>query len=358
LSAESPLRGPLREGMTMKAIRFHEHGGPEVLRLETLPDPVPGPGEAIVRVRACALNHLDVWERRGLPGIAIPLPHIPGSDVAGYVESVGEGVGDLQSGQKTLVCPGLSCMRCPACWRGQDSRCPHYSVLGLLTDGGYAERIRIPAVNALPYPSRLQWTDAASIPLVFLTAWHMLRTRCALQPGEDVLVIGAGSGVGSAAVQIAKLCQARVIATVGSDEKVQKAYELGADFVIQHTRQRIRDAVLEITSRRGVDIAFEHVGAAIWEQVVACLARGGRLVTCGATTGHNARLDIRHLFAREISILGSYMGSRHELVQVLDLVERGFLKPVVSKVYPLAQAAQAHARLEARSHFGKVVLAV
>ncbi len=325
---------------------------------EDAPDPSPGPGEVLVRVKACALNYLDLWERRGLPGVSFSFPHISGSDVAGIIEAVGAGVKRVVPGEKTLVNPGLSCMACEYCFQGRDNFCRNYSVLGYYTDGGYAELVKVPAVNALPYPEGLDFIQAASIPLVFMTAWHMLVGRCRIKTGETVLVLGAGSGVGSAAIQIAKLFHARVIATAGSEDKLQKARALGADYALDHSRQRIRDEVRKITEKRGADIVFEHVGAATWDESTASLAHHGRLVTCGATTGHDVRLDLRHLFAKEITVLGSYMGSKHELLAVLRLVRQGLLKPVVSDVLPLSDAAQAQLLLEDRTHFGKVVLAV
>ena len=340
----------------MKAVRFYEHGGTERLRYEDTADPVPGPGEIVVRVKACALNYLDLWERKGLPGVTIPLPHISGSDVAGIIESAGPGVTHLKPGEKTLVNPGLSCMHCESCYRGNDNHCRNFSVLGYFGDGGYAELVKVPAVNALPYPDNQQFSAAAAIPLVFMTAWHMLVTRCALGTGEDVLILGAGSGVGSAAIQIAKLFHARVITTAGSDAKLEKARALGADFVINHSRQKIREEVRRITEKRGVDIVFEHVGAVTWEHSVNCLARHGRLVTCGATTGFDVRLDLRHVFAKELTVMGSYMGSKHELLHVLKLVQAGLLHPVVSDVLPLKEAARAQELLERREHFGKVIL--
>lgn len=342
----------------MKAVRFHEHGGTDRLRYEDAPDPVAGPGEVVVRVRACALNYLDLWERKGLPGVTFPLPHISGSDIAGIIDSVGPGVIHVKPGDKTLLCPGLSCMVCEECFRGRENYCRRYAAVGYLTDGGYAELVKVPAVNALPFPEGLEFTDAAAIPLVFTTAWHMLVTRSAIRAGEDVLVIGAGSGVGSAAIQIARLFHARVIATAGSPAKLEIARALGADHVIDHSQQRIRDEVRRITGKRGVDIVFEHVGAATWEESVSSLAHHGRLVTCGATTGFDVKVDLRHLFAKEITLMGSYMGSRHELLEVLRHVAAGRLRPVVSHVFPLREAAAAQAVVENREHFGKVVLAV
>jgi NADPH:quinone reductase-like Zn-dependent oxidoreductase len=340
----------------MRAVRFHEHGGLEKLRFEEAPDPEPGFGEVVVRVRACALNYLDIWERRGLPGIRFPLPHISGSDVSGVIHSVGQGVPHLVPGLPVIVNPGLSCMHCPACFGGRDSMCRSYSVLGYVTDGGYAELVRIPAVNALPYPEGLDFPAAAAIPLVFMTAWHMLVTKCNLRPGEDVLVIGAGSGVGSAAIQVARLLGAKVIATAGAEKKLEAARALGAAEVINHSTRSIREEVRRITGKRGVDVVFEHPGAATWDDSLASLAAGGRLVTCGATTGYEARIDLRHLFSRQLTILGSYMGSKAELIEVLGFVRSGQLKPVISEVLPLGEAARAQAILERREQFGKVVL--
>lgn len=342
----------------MKAVRFHRHGGPEQLVFEDAPDPTPGPGEITVRVRACALNYLDIWERRGLPGVTLPLPHISGSDVSGIIEGLGPGVSHLSAREKTLICPGLSCMHCEACLGGSDNQCGDYSVLGFRTDGGYAELLRVPAVNAFPYPETLGFHEAAAVPLVFMTAWHMLVTRCRIMEGDDVLIVGAGSGVGSAAIQIARHFRARVLTTAGTREKLQKALELGADHVIDYTRQSVHSEVKRITARRGVDIVFEHVGSSTWEESMSSLAPGGRLVTCGATTGYDARLDLRHLFSKQISILGSYMGTKQDLLEVLKLVKTGALCPVVHEVVPLREAARAQAMLEERKHFGKVVLGV
>ena len=342
----------------MKAIVFAQHGGPEVLQYTEVPEPKLGHGDVLVRVRACALNHLDLWVRKGLPGVHIPLPHIPGSDIAGEVAKVGEGVTRTKVGQKVVLAPGLSCNVCDACLAGLDNTCRRYTIIGYMVDGGSAEYVRAPEVNVLPMPERLSFEEAAAVPLVFLTAWHMLMTRAALRPGESVLVLGAGSGVGSAAVQIARLAGARVIATAGSDAKLAKAKELGADELINHSKQDIAEEVKRLTNKRGVEVVFEHVGAATWEKSLASLAPQGRLVTCGATTGMEAKIDIRRLFSHQWSLLGSYMGTRGELRKVIALVEQGKLRPVVDKVFPLAEAAAAHARLEKREQIGKVVLKV
>jgi len=342
----------------LNAIVFHQHGGPEVLKYEDAPKPSIRPGEVLVCVKACALNHLDLWVRRGIPGVPIPLPHIPGSDVSGEIAQIGPDVTTVRVGQKVVLAPGVTCGKCAACVAGQDNHCRYFTNLGYLIDGGCAEFVRAPEVNCLSYPENLTFEEAASIPLVFQTAWHMLLARAELQPGEDVLILGAGSGVGSAAIQIAKFFGARVIATAGSDEKLQKAKQLGADHLINHNTQKIRDEVRRITNKRGVDVVFEHVGTATWDDSFASLAPGGRLVTCGATTGYDAKVDLRFLFSRQLSLLGSYMGTKSELHSVMRLVASGRFQPIVDRIFPLAACAEAHAYLESGSQFGKVVLAV
>lgn len=340
----------------MKAIAFSEHGGPDVLRYTEMPEPKLGPTDVLVRVRACALNHLDLWVRKGLPGVQIPLPHIPGSDVAGEVARVGEQVRNVKVGQRVVLAPGVSCNQCEQCLAGNDNLCRRYTLLGYMVDGGCAEYVRAPEVNVVPIPDHLDFNQAAAVPLVFLTAWHMLLSRAQLRAGEEVLVLGAGSGVGSAAIQIAKLAGARVIATAGSEDKLKKARELGADECINHSKEEIAEEVRRLTNRRGVDVVIEHVGAATWDKSLASLAPTGRLVTCGATTGAEVKLDIRYLFSRQYSILGSYMGTRGELFQVMKLVGQGKLRAVVDRTFPLKEAAQAHQLMEKRQQFGKIVL--
>jgi NADPH:quinone reductase-like Zn-dependent oxidoreductase len=342
----------------MKAIMFQQHGGPEVLQYTDAPVPAVRANEVLVRVRACALNHLDLWVRGGLPGVPIPLPHIPGSDIAGEIAEIGPGVTNVKVGQKVVLAPGVSCGKCAACVAGLDNRCRQFSNLGYILDGGCAEFVRCPEVNCLPYPENLSFEEAAAIPLVFQTAWHMLVTRAQLQAGEDVLVLGAGSGVGSAAIQIAALFGARVIATAGNGAKLEKAKQLGAAHVINHHTQKIRDEVRRITNKRGVDVVIEHVGTATWDESVASLAVAGRLVTCGATTCYDAKIDLRFLFSRQLSLLGSYMGAKSELVPVMKLVAAGRLKPVIDRTFPLSQCADAHRYLEAGEQFGKLVLSV
>jgi len=342
----------------MKAIVFHKHGDPSVLHYTDVPEPHLRHNEVLVRVHACALNHLDLWVRRGLPGIVIPLPHIPGSDIAGEVVKIGPEVHTVHVGQKVVLAPGVTCGKCAACLAGNDNFCRDYTNLGFMVDGGCAEYVRCPDVNCFPFPENLDWVHAAAVPLVFLTAWHMLVTRANLQPGETVLVLAAGSGVGGAAIQVAKFLGAHVIATAGNDEKLAKAKQLGAEEAIHHGIMPIAKEVRRLTNNRGVNVVFEHVGASTWDDSVKSLANGGRLVTCGATTGHDAKIDLRFLFTRQLSILGSYMGTKNEFRTVLKLVAQGRLTPVIDKVWPLHDCIAAHNYLEQGKQFGKLVLTV
>jgi len=340
----------------MKAARFHTHGDPDVFRYEDAPDPVARPGWVVVRARACALNRLDLFQRHGLERVKIPLPHISGADVAGEILELGESVTGLTVGQRVMLQPGLSCGHCAWCLAGEDNRCPNYDVLGYQSEGGYAERVAVPVANIIPVPESIDFVQAAAFPLTFLTAWHMLVTRARVTERDTVLVLAASSGVGQAAVQIATAMHARVIATAGGAQKVERARELGVEHVIDHASDDIAARVRTLTGGRGVDVVVEHVGIATWDKSVRCLARGGRLVTCGATTGHAASLDLRHLFARQLSLLGCYMGGKPELLRAAELFFRGILRPVVDRTFPLSEVAQAHRYLEARSQFGKVVL--
>lgn len=344
----------------MKAITFHEFGGPEVLKYEDLPDPRPRQDHVLIRVKACALNHIDLWTRQGVG--SVKLPHINGADVAGDVVEVGEFVRDISPGQRVLLAPMHFCGNCQACVAGAQNMCRQFTVLGNLVDGGNCEYIAVPRVNVIPIPpaqngNEFTYDQAASVPLVFLTAWHMLVGRAQIKPGNIVLVLGAGSGVGIAAIQIAKMHGAEVIATAGNEEKLERARALGADHTIHHYRQKISEEVKKLTSKAGVDVVFEHVGAATFEESIRSLRYGGKLVTCGATTGPEAKFDIRQLFAKQLSFLGSYMGTMGELHEVLKHVFSGELKPVVDKVYPLSEARAAHERLENSQQFGKIVLA-
>lgn len=332
----------------MKAVRFHEHGGPEVLKFEDAPDPAPAPGRAIVRVRACALNHLDLWERRGLDRVKLPLPHISGSDIAGEV---------VETGQRVMLQPGLRCAECAACRAGRDNQCVRYDVLGLRSDGGYAELVAVPIENLIAIPAHIDFITAAAFPLTVLTAWHMLITRAGLQPGDVVLVLAGGSGVGQAAIQLARHFGARVFAT-SAPAKADRTRALGAEHVFDHYAGDFSRELRLLTDGRGADIVIEHVGQATWDRSVRALATGGRLVTCGATSGHAAALDLRHLFARQLSLLGSYMGRFAELITAAPLLFDGHVTPVIDEVFPLARAADAQRRLEEKGQFGKIVLEV
>ncbi len=340
----------------MQAVRFHEHGGPEVLKYEAAPDPKIAANEVLVRVKACALNHLDLWLRQGVSDWKLPLPHIAGSDVSGEVAEVGSLVTRVKTGERVLLCPGISCGQCEACFDGRDSACRNYTVLGVFVDGGYAEFVKAPEANVIPIPGDLSFDEAAAVPLVFLTAWHMLFTRAQLRPGEDVLVIGAGSGVGSAAIQIAKAVSARVIATAGADWKLDKARALGADEVINHSRQAISAEVKRFTGKRGVDVIVEHVGAAVWEECFNSLATYGRLVTCGVTSGGEVKLNLQGLFGRQRTVMGSFMGGKAELLGALRLIARRKLKAVIDSAFPLREAAAAQRKMESREFFGKILL--
>ncbi len=310
----------------MKAIRFHEFGGPEVLKYEDVPDPVLRHDQVMVQVKACALNHLDLFIRKGLPGIK--LPHINGSDVAGDIIAVGDYITDLEPGQRVLLAPMTFCNVCEKCTAGQQNFCPQFSVLGYLNDGGNCEYIAAPRVSVLPIPDELTYDEAAALPLVSVTAWHMLVTRCGIKPGDTVLVLGGGSGIGTIAIQVCKMFGATCIATAGDETKLDQCKE----------------------------IVFEHVGKATWQESMKSLKPGGKLVTCGATTGPEASFDIRFLFARQLSFLGSFMGTMGDFHEVMKHIFAGKIKPVVDKSFPLREAAAAHQRLEKSEQFGKVIL--
>jgi NADPH:quinone reductase-like Zn-dependent oxidoreductase len=340
----------------MKAARIHRHGPPEVLVYEEAPEPEIRANQILVRVRACALNHLDLWVRVGIPGMQFAMPHILGSDIAGEVVEVGELCERVKPGWRVLLSPGVSCRLCEPCLTGRDNMCRGYNVFGYGIDGGNAELVAVPEWTAIRIPDDLSFEEASAAPLVFLTAWHMLVGRAELQMGEDVLVLAASSGVGSAAIQIAKLFHCRVIATAGGEAKLMKAKALGADHVIDHYRNDIAAEVKKITGKRGVDVVVEHVGRATWPKSLGSLSPSGRVVTCGNTTGWDVTLDLRYLFSKQWSLLGSYMGTLGELHQVLKFVFRKQLRPVVDRVYPLSEIRLAHERLEHKEQFGKVVV--
>jgi NADPH:quinone reductase-like Zn-dependent oxidoreductase len=340
----------------MKAVAIREHGGPEVVRLEELPDPRPEPGQVVVRVKAAAVNHLDIWVRKGWQGLKLSFPHVLGSDVSGVVEAVGSGVDRVKRGDEVVVNPSLGCGHCERCLAGHENLCRRFAILGEHVSGGMAERIAISARNVLPKPPRLSFEEAAAIPLTFMTAWHALVERADVRPGETVLVHAAGSGVGVAAVQIAKLLGARVIATAGSDAKLEKARALGADEVVNYETQDFVQEARRLTDKKGVDVVFEHVGKKTWEKSILAVGIGGRITTVGATTGFDPVTDLRHVFFRQISILGSTMGTAADLMEVLRFVGEGKLRPVVDRTLPLAEARAAQGLLADRAQFGKIVL--
>jgi len=348
----------------MRAALFRRHGGPEVMEIADVQEPTPGPGEVRVRVTAAALNHIDLWLRQGLPALHVPLPHVSGGDVCGVVSALGAGVkpmAGMKEGDRVVLNPGISCGRCPACLDGRDNFCPDYRMLGEQIWGGLAEYVVVPAANLVPAPrDRLPLDDAqlASIPIAFITAWQMLVDRARIRQGETVLVLAAGSGVGTASIQIAKLYGARVIATASTEEKLAAARALGADETINHASVDIVAEVKRLTGRRGADIVVDHVGAATFGKSVVACARGGRIVVCGATAGYEPVLNLRHVFWRQLSILGSTLASKARLPEILELFSAGRLRTVVDRVQPLDTIAEAHRRLESRASFGKVVLTV
>ena len=340
----------------MKSVRFHQFGGPEVLSCEEAARPILSPGEALVKVKACALNHLDIWVQQGIPAYPVALPHIPGSDVAGIVEAVSSGCEGIHEGMPVLIAPGISCFRCPACRLGHDNLCESYHIFGTQTDGGYAEYTKVDAAHLIPIPPGVSFTSAAAFPITFLTAWHMLITRAKLTPGQDLLVLAGGSGVGSAAIQIGKLAGARVITTTRTPRKMALAKEIGADFVIDHEKNDFSKEVLDITGGKGADRIVEHVGSSTFNQSLHALAKKGTLVTCGVTTGASVAIDVRALFMNEQTIMGSKMGTRSELDLLIRLLQQGKIKPVIDSVYPLEQAREAQEVMRRRDHFGKLIL--
>ena len=342
----------------MRAVVIREHGGPEVLTFEERPLPSPGPREVRVRVRAVGLNHLDLWVRAGVPGHTFPLPIVPGCDVAGVVDAIGPGAQGAAPGDEVVVSPGLSCGRCLSCRAGEDALCKSYGILGESVDGGCQEYLVVPDVALFPKPPGLDWTEAAAVPLTFLTAWHMLKARACVQPGELVLVHAAGSGVSAAAIQIATLLGARVITTAGTDAKCARGVALGAEEAVNYRSSDFVQAAHRFSGGRGVDIVVDHVGTDTFARSLRCLVKGGRYVTCGATSGYEMSTDFRLVFFKSLSILGSTMGGAHELATVLKLIASGRLRPIVDSVFPLDRIAEAHRRLAGREAFGKIVLTV
>lgn len=342
----------------MRAAFFREHGGPETIEVGELPAPEAREGEVLIAVAAAAMNHLDLWARRGLPGLELELPHIGGSDIAGSVAEVGPGVSDIEVGTPVLVNPSLWCGSCDWCLEGEESLCVSYRIIGEHVKGGFAEYVAVPRRNALPLPDGFPMTDAAAVPLVFQTAWRGLVSRGGLRAGDTVLITGASGGVSTAAMQIAKHVGARVYAVTSGAEKVRRASELGADLVIDRLETEFAAEVWKATEKRGVDLAFDSVGEEIWPSLARCLARDGRLVTYGATTGPEGRIDIRLAFWKQLRIIGTTMSNRREFEEVMALVFERKLRPVIDVVWPLDRARDAHERLEAGEQFGKIILQI
>jgi NADPH:quinone reductase-like Zn-dependent oxidoreductase len=342
----------------MRAVIIEQHGGPEVVKVAEIATPEPGRGQVRVRVRASALNHLDLWVRRGLPGLPPSFPHISGCDVAGEVEQLGEGVTNWQVGERVLVNPTVSCGTCEWCLRGDDNLCDSFAIIGEHMWGGLAEYAVVPAINLARIPDHLSFEEAAAIPLVYATAWRMLITQAAVKPGETVLILGAGGGVNSAAIQIAKAAGARVWATTSSEEKMARARELGAEWVVNYRTENWSKAVWQRSGKRGVDVIVDNVGEATWSSSLRSLAKAGRLVTVGATTGPKGDSDIRYIFWRQLKIMGSTMCNRGEFLDVMRLIEQGVLRPVVDRVLPMEETVEGHRLLEQGEQFGKIVIRI
>jgi len=340
----------------MKAALVRTHGGPEAIEIAEVPKPEPRPGEVLVQVKAAGMNHLDTWVRRGLPGRTLPLPMILGADASGIAVEIAPGADGVKEGDRVFVAPGFSCTRCVHCLSGEEALCRDYGIFGEHRNGTQAEYIAVPSGNILALPDTLSFEEGAAFPLVFLTSWHMLIHRARLRPGEEVLIHAGGSGIGTSSIQIAKLHGARVITTVGSDDKAGKARTLGADEVINYRREDFAQEIRRLTGKRGVDVVIENVGQETWDRSIRSLARGGRLVTCGATTGYEGATDIRYVFFKGLSILGSTMGSRSELLRIARFMAEGKLHPVIDRVLPLARIAEGHRAMAERSLFGKIVL--
>ena len=337
----------------MQAALIRSHGGLDAIAIESVAEPVAKPMESIIRIEACAINHMDLWARKGVATYAYPLPLIPGCDIAGTVVEGNR----FPAGTEVIVAPGISCGVCTECLAGRDNHCKQYGIFGETRNGGCAEFVSVPDANLILKPSNLSWSNAAAFPLTFLTAWHMLVTRSKIAAGDTVLIHAGGSGVGSAAIQIARLHGARVITTAGTTQKLERAKELGAEIALNYrTNPDWSKKVYQLTGKRGVDIVFEHVGAATWEGSIRVLRRGGSIVTCGATTGGEVSLHLQRLFFKNLSVLGSTMGTKAELHRIVRLVANGDLSPLIDRELPLSDIREAHRVLEAREAFGKVIV--
>ena len=342
----------------MKAAFFREHGGPDKIEVGEMPDPVPGPGTVRVKVRAGALNRLDIFVRNGIPGIAPALPHIMGSDGAGVVDSKGPGVTSVKAGDEVVLNPGINCGGCEFCRRGEHSLCVSFRLVGEHLPGTFAQHVVVPAENVHPKPPGLSWEEAAAFPLTFLTAWRMLVTKACVRPGETLLIVGIGGGVAVAALQIARLLGMTVFVTSGIPDKLARAKMLGAEAGIDHSKTDFSREIRMLTGKRGVDVVLDSVGKATWRQSIASAARGGRLVTCGATTGSDPQTDLARIFWNQLTVHGSTMGTHGEFAAMLKILGEGKLRPVIDAVYPLSRVREAMEILEEKRQFGKIVLRV
>jgi NADPH:quinone reductase-like Zn-dependent oxidoreductase len=342
----------------MRAVFIESHGGPEVVRVGDLPDPAPGPGQVRVRLVTAALNHLDLWVRGGIPGIELSFPHILGADGAGVVDAVGRDVDGVVPGDEVYIQPGLFCGRCEFCLQGEESLCIRYRLLGEHVSGTFAERVVVPAVNVYPKPRGLGWAHAAAFPLAYQTAWRLVLSAGRLRAGESVLIHGVGGGVASAALQIARHAGAYVYVTSSSEEKLDRAIDLGADVAIDYTRENVPDRIRELTARRGVDLVVDNVGKATWRDSIECVRRGGRIATCGATSGNDANTPINRVYWKQISIHGSTMANRREFQQIARLVEGRRIEPLVDMELPLEDVPAALERMAEGDQFGKIVITI
>ena len=342
----------------MKAVFITEHGGIDKIKFDEVKKPVISSKEVLIKLKAASLNHLDIWVRQGIPGIKVEFPHILGSDGAGVVEEAGQEVKNVKAGDKVLLNPGISCNTCEFCSAGEHSLCPAFHLLGEHVNGTYAEYVKAPFENVHRIPGNLSFEEAAAFPLVFLTAWRMLISKARLLPGETILILGIGGGVSSAALRIAKHTGARVIVTSGDNNKIEKAKQLGADIAINYNKKDFAKEIRNLTQKRGVDVLLDNIGSVTWIKSLSSLARGGRLVTCGATTGANPQTDIQRIFWNQISVLGSTMGNRKEFLQILNLFEVNNLKPVIDSVFLLKDFREAQKKMEEKKQFGKIVIKI
>ena len=343
----------------MKAVRIHEHGGVDKLRYEEAENPrISSPNEVIVKLRAASVNHIDIWVRLGATGIAIPMPHILGGDGAGVIFEVGGEVSNVRPGDAVCLYLFSGCGQCEFCLSHRDFMCVYVRALGERLDGTYAEYVRLPAENCFPIPAGMSFAEAAAFPLVFVTVWRMLITNARLKPGETILIIGIGGGVAGAALQVAKKIGAHVIVTSGSDEKLELAKKYGAAHTINHREKDFAQEVRALTGNRGVDVVLDCVAGEVWQKSLAALARGGRLVTCGATAGGSPETDLTPIFTKHLQIFGSTLGSRDDFRQLLSFMAVAEIKPIIDQVFPLSEAAAAQRRMEEAKQFGKIVLQI